>query len=630
MVDPGPAKREVLQEGTLIANRFRIERLLGAGGMASVYRAYDTQLAHSVALKLLRKDLCSTPEAVTRFRREGELLTALAHPAIVRIESYGEVGDGSLYLAMELLEGETLGQLLRREHTIEPRELATLLAGAGAGLIAAHAKNVVHRDLKPDNIFLARNPQTGEINVKLLDFGISKVFGSERLTMTGQVLGTPRYMSPEQLAADTNLDTRVDIYALGVILYEAIAGQQPFLATNPSDLLVAILHGDAVPIRSVNKDVTEAVASVVMRAMSRLASARFAKVADLVDAYIHAVGHEAAHKPVRRGMPTRVVGSFGFSEPPEPKSGSFEESEVGFAGALRPGTLGQLPQAKPDAHAPLAVQPAEPPQRDIESSHRAIETPKRAMPKTLQQNPSLFAQPAVPSPAHAVQPAAQPNEPNISADPSVNLPMQGNQSFVLVIAIVAGALSAALAIFGLSYCGKHDDAPASPTALVSAAVALDAGLLAELDSGAMLVHDASAIPVGAEPPSPSIDRAAPARTNIERSSASRSRQTARAVAEIPATPPTPASSAPPGSELLTQAREAQRASNFDDCVSLARQALAQGAPSAALRLEGDCLRRGGRNAEALVAYQRFCRVAPDHPAIAEVRALAESLGGPCH
>lgn len=618
MPDPGPEKREVLPRGTIVAQRFRIDCLLGAGGMASVYRADDLKINRAVALKLLRKDLCETPEALLRFRRECELLTALAHPSIVRVESYGEVGDGSLFLAMELLEGESLGQFLRREKSMEPRELASLLAGVGAGLIAAHANNVVHRDLKPDNIFLARTAGSSDVQVKLLDFGISKVFGSERLTMTGQVLGTPRYMSPEQLTAETNLDTRVDIYALGVILYEAIAGQPPFLAVNASDMLVAILHGEAVPLRSVKPDVPEAVAAVVMRAMSRLPDARFAKVADLVDAYIHAVGHEAVKKPARRGMPTRVVGSFGFSEPPAPKSGSFEKNEVGHGGALRPGTLAEIPEVnhsqglRAPTAAPLPV------------------APKKAMPSTQQQDQSQFAEPARVYSAAVAQAFTDDPTPNIGPDPSVNLPMAGNHSMVIVAAIVAGALSAGIAIFGLSHCGRRStESEAAPGAGATAApyasttiVPVDAAIV---DASTAELPQAADLPIGVEPPAPTAVRGEHRRV----AGSHEARPTSPpATPEVAPAAPAPATG-PTGLDLMNQARAAQRASDFDGCVTLARQALEQGAPSAALRIQGDCLRRGGHGPEALTAYQRFCRVAPDHPAIGEVRALAEGLGGTC-
>ena len=143
-----------------------------------------------------------------------------------------------------------MGTLDAAEQTRQ--ELAPIVAGACGGLSAAHDAGIVHRDLKPDNLFLAETTQG--MQVKLLDFGISKVTGSDKLTHTGEVLGTPRYMAPEQLSAERDLDGRTDVYALGVILYEALAGSPPFVASTPTDLIIAILHGKSAPLRSFRPD----------------------------------------------------------------------------------------------------------------------------------------------------------------------------------------------------------------------------------------------------------------------------------------------------------------------------------------------------------------------------------------
>ena len=242
--------------GMVLLDRFRLDATLGSGGMAEVFRATDLHTGRGVAVKVLRGSLESSPEAIQRFRREGEVLVRLKNPAIVAADSVGALADGRLYIVMELLEGETLGARLKRG-PIGPAELAPIVAGCAAALAAAHAAGVVHRDLKPDNVFLSRRSD-GSLQLKLLDFGVSKVFNGEKLTQTGQVLGTPRYMSPEQLGAEPEVDHRVDVYSLGVILYEALSGRSPFLASTPTDLIVAILHGKTVPLRSVRPDVSPA------------------------------------------------------------------------------------------------------------------------------------------------------------------------------------------------------------------------------------------------------------------------------------------------------------------------------------------------------------------------------------
>ena len=208
--------------GAVIAGRFRIERSLGEGGMAEVFQAHDMAARHPVAIKLLKKDIANNPEAIERLRREAQVLERLDHPAVVKLETFGKLEDGRLFIAMEMLKGETLGDRMRREGRVDPADLSPVVAGACAGLAAAHDAGIVHRDLKPDNIFLEETD--AGMQVKLLDFGISKVTGSDKLTQTGEVLGTPRYMAPEQLSAERDLDGRTDVYAMGVILYEALAG----------------------------------------------------------------------------------------------------------------------------------------------------------------------------------------------------------------------------------------------------------------------------------------------------------------------------------------------------------------------------------------------------------------------
>ncbi|HHH29921.1 MAG TPA: serine/threonine protein kinase, partial [Polyangiaceae bacterium] len=327
--------------GIRIAGRYQIELKLGEGGMAEVYRALDVDTGRRVAIKILRSEIVNNREAVERTKREGELLSGLNNPAIVQVESYGELDDGAVFLVMELLEGETLGARMRRG-AMEPIELAPIVAGTCAGLSAAHARDIVHRDLKPDNIFLC--PTHYGVQVKLLDFGISKVCGAERLTKTGEVLGTPRYMSPEQLGAEHDVDGRADVYALGVILYEALAHKPPFLASTPTDLIIAILNGKVAPLRAARPDVSSNVEGVVMRAMSKLREARFDTAKDLAEAYIEAAGGVASvRRQQRRGLATRALGGkVAVAALAVPTTSPPPKSEGSVAGALRLGTFSGL------------------------------------------------------------------------------------------------------------------------------------------------------------------------------------------------------------------------------------------------------------------------------------------------
>ncbi|MEM1415562.1 MAG: serine/threonine-protein kinase, partial [Myxococcota bacterium] len=323
--------------GDVVAGRYRIERPLGEGGMAQVFQATDLAGGRRIALKLLRKEVAQSPEAVQRLRQEGEVLSQLQHPAIVAVETYGQIESGQLFLAMELLEGETLRARLRRTPQLSPEELAPVVAGIVAGLEAAHGAGVVHRDLKPDNVFLARLPGQPGFQVKILDFGISKVTGADRLTRTGQVLGTPRYMAPEQLAAERDLDARVDVYALGVMLYEALAGRSPFLTSSPSELIVAIIHGKTTPLRAARPDVSPEIEAVVARAMARAREARFATARALGEAFL-TLAAPAGPSERRSGPGTVALGAM----PPGPDAPPASSDE-----SLRPGTFSAFQAATP-------------------------------------------------------------------------------------------------------------------------------------------------------------------------------------------------------------------------------------------------------------------------------------------
>ncbi len=284
-----------LEPGTIVAGRYRIESPLGEGGMARVYRAVDLDNHDSVALKVLKANLAADQQAVERFLREGEILEHLKHPVIVSIRGTGGVGEGSIYIAMELLEGETLGARMVRGR-LDPDELTPVITGVAVGLHAAHEAGVIHRDLKPDNIFLTYPRWGGPLQVKIMDFGISKLAGSDRITHTGQILGTPRYMAPEQLMADRDLDQRVDVYALGAILYQALSGRPPFAADRPTQLVMAILKGDLIPLSAYRPDLPQDISDVVMRAMALDRNERFGDALQLANAWIDALKPYRPHR----------------------------------------------------------------------------------------------------------------------------------------------------------------------------------------------------------------------------------------------------------------------------------------------------------------------------------------------
>ncbi|MFK7991447.1 MAG: serine/threonine protein kinase [Sandaracinaceae bacterium] len=220
--------------GATVGGRYDVVERIGTGGMGTVYRARQSGLDRPVALKVLKRDLISDRDTVARFHREAKAMSMLMHPNTVRVFDFGEDEDeGHLYLAMELLEGELLTAWIEREVTPPVHEAVEVIAAILRSLAEAHSKALIHRDLKPDNIFLAKVEGHSQPVVKVLDFGIAKVFREELKidqleTQAGTVFGTPRYMSPEQ-AQGSSLDHRSDLYAVGVLLYQLLTGDPPFL-----------------------------------------------------------------------------------------------------------------------------------------------------------------------------------------------------------------------------------------------------------------------------------------------------------------------------------------------------------------------------------------------------------------
>ncbi len=264
--------------GRTIAHRYKIHGLLGEGGMGAVYEAEHLSIGRRVALKRLHPELAVDAHAVHRFQREARAAGSTGHENIVDILDLGFAEDGAPYLVMELLEGESLADRLRRQTKLSPERAAVIAGQVLAALEAVHGQGVIHRDLKPDNVFLTRRSGRRDF-VKVLDFGVSKVATTPeatKLTRTGMMVGTPHYMSPEQARGMRDLDHRVDLYAVGVILYECLSGQLPFRGTNYHALLQAILTGDAPPLQALVPTIPQPLAAVVHRALGRDRDERFA------------------------------------------------------------------------------------------------------------------------------------------------------------------------------------------------------------------------------------------------------------------------------------------------------------------------------------------------------------------
>jgi phosphate/phosphite/phosphonate ABC transporter binding protein len=268
--DPALEQTDVLPPTPMIGGKYRLGRLLGEGGMGAVYAAEHTGLGTRVAVKLLNEVFTTDPSAVQRFRREARAAAAIRHPNVVEVTDTGTDDEtGVPFIVMELLEGESLSSLLRRERVLSPGTAALVVSQILAGLAAAHEKGVIHRDLKPGNILLARTPDGG-LTVKLLDFGISKFYENAAVdvTATGAVIGTPRFMAPEQARGESDLDARVDIYAVGVLFYRMVTGKLPFAATTQDEVIRLILEGRMTPPRTLRPEIPTELEAVILRAMA--------------------------------------------------------------------------------------------------------------------------------------------------------------------------------------------------------------------------------------------------------------------------------------------------------------------------------------------------------------------------
>jgi eukaryotic-like serine/threonine-protein kinase len=292
--------------GTRIA-RYEVERLLGDGGMGAVYRARHVMLNQPVAVKLLHAEFSRRGDMLERFLREARAAAAIGNPHIIRVHDCDVTPDGRPFLVMELLEGEGLEALLRRERRLTPQRVVALAQQMLDGLGAAHAAGIIHRDMKPANVFVRKTPDPAMPEfVTVLDFGISKMAdptgSNQHITQTGAVIGTPIYMAPEQIMNPKDLDRRADIYATGVMIYEMLSGRLPYEGANTAELIVKACTVPPTPLREVAPDLPNAIIEVVDRAMAREPSARWQSASEFADALRRALG--GAH-----ALPTSPQGS---------------------------------------------------------------------------------------------------------------------------------------------------------------------------------------------------------------------------------------------------------------------------------------------------------------------------------
>lgn len=278
--------------GATIANKYRIQRLLGHGGMGSVYKAENMAIGRTVAVKVLHRHLADDGITVSRFHNEARAAASVGHDHVVDVLDMGIEANGTSFLVMEYVRGKSLEKVLRRDGPLEPRRAAIIAGQVLAGLGALHARGVVHRDLKPENVLLTVKHGQKDY-VKVFDFGVAAFIegvweASQRqdLTPSGRTMGTPFYASPEQLAGEKARDARIDLYAVGVMMFEMLTGHRPFESKSFVELCRSIQFDAPPPMRVFRKDVPAELEAVVRRALSKDPAARYTDAYAMVEALV--------------------------------------------------------------------------------------------------------------------------------------------------------------------------------------------------------------------------------------------------------------------------------------------------------------------------------------------------------
>jgi serine/threonine-protein kinase len=286
--------------GTVLSGRYKLEAKLGSGGMSTVYLARDATLDRAVAVKVMHREMSEQPEQLERFRQEARAVAKLSHPNVVAVIDAGEDG-GHPYIVFEYVEGETLKQRIARLGALDTQEALAYAIEIGRGLTVAHARSMVHRDIKPQNVLI-----DAEGRAKLTDFGISRQLEQDGMTATGRVLGTTDYVAPEQ-AMGHGVDPRSDIYSLGVVLYEMLIGQVPFHADSQVGVAMKHVNEELPDVQQRRPEVSAATALVVERATAKDPAERYQEIGEMIDDLSTALEVEAARAGSTTGEATSVL-----------------------------------------------------------------------------------------------------------------------------------------------------------------------------------------------------------------------------------------------------------------------------------------------------------------------------------
>ncbi len=322
-----------VQPGSVLAGKYRVERVIGRGGMGVVVVARHVALDERVALKFLLPEFASHPEASERFQREARAAVKIKGEHVARVSDVGTLETGSPYMVMEFLEGIDLSQALQKYGVCQVPDAIDYILQASEAIAEAHGHGIIHRDLKPANMFLTRR-HDGTPMVKVLDFGISKMSGGgvDNLTRTTTSMGSALYMSPEQMQQTRGVDNRTDVYALGISLYELLAGKQPFYADTLPQLCAEVLTGVPTPIRQLRPEVPEGLGAALEKAYARDKEQRYQSIAELAaglapwaparsQSMLDRIARMAGQQPAIAGAPPRALSqsnpaqAFGAADP---------------------------------------------------------------------------------------------------------------------------------------------------------------------------------------------------------------------------------------------------------------------------------------------------------------------------
>ena len=339
--------------GEVLAGKYKVENVLGVGGMGVVVAARHIQLEQKVALKFLRPEAMQSKEAVERFLREARNAVRLRSEHVAKVTDVGTLDTGAPYMVMEYLDGADLSRVVQATGSITIEEAVYFLLQACEAIAEAHSLGIIHRDLKPQNLFVTRRVD-GKPLVKVLDFGISKTLDTQSglsLTRTSSIMGSPLYMSPEQMRSSKNVDQRADIWALGVILYELLTGHVPFEAESVPELCLKVVQDEPNPPKRERPEIPEGLNAVVLKCLEKTASNRFSNVAELAAAL------EPYSAEIARGSSERIASTLNLpSRPPMVSIGSISSSsnpKIGTGGTAW-GTT-QAMEAKKKQRLPIIV-----------------------------------------------------------------------------------------------------------------------------------------------------------------------------------------------------------------------------------------------------------------------------------